>query len=77
MPSNQNTSRDDNSGILTDEGFDLFVILGLSIGIGVFGVWLTSDLTVVLTWFWIGIGLSIVYLLYNISQGVHQLMNKY
>lgn len=70
MQSNQNVPDDNYSGRLT---FFLIVYLGIFLIIGVFGVWLTSDLTVLLTWFWIGVGVLIIYLLYKIAKDVHQL----
>ena len=50
-------------------------ILTLFTGVGALVVVLNTGpgLGVVLTWFWIGVGVSVVYLLYKIAQELHRL----
>ena len=54
--------------------FVVTVIVGLFIVVGVFGLWFTNaGPGIVLTWFWVGVGVSVIYLLYKIAHEIHQL----
>ncbi|WP_276254404.1 Mn2+/Fe2+ transporter [Halomontanus rarus] len=44
--------------------------------IGIWSSFLTDNLGAVVTWIWIGLGLSAVYLLYDIANSVKQLEYK-
>lgn len=55
--------------------FWVFVILGFFTAIGVFGLWIENDPGLVLTWFWTGLGVAVVYILYKIHADIRRLTN--
>lgn len=71
MPSTQNAPDNAWNRKLA---FTVTVILGLFIGVGMFSLWFTNEGPgIVLTWFWVGVGVSVIYLLYKIAQEIHRL----
>ena len=49
------------------------VLLSIFAVVGALSAIVTGDLTTVLTWFWVGIGLAITYLLLQIAVTIEQL----
>lgn len=48
-------------------------IMVIALSVGYFVAWDTHDSSKLLTWFWIGIAITIVYLLYRITTNVEKL----
>ncbi|WP_241431942.1 hypothetical protein [Natrialba chahannaoensis] len=58
---------------------NILVVVGLFLGSTFFGVWAALEFTnewgTAVTWIWIGIGLSVLYLLNDIANTVKDLAN--
>ncbi|WP_276253576.1 Mn2+/Fe2+ transporter [Halomontanus rarus] len=63
MPSGQNS---EEKGIIT-------TVLVVFMVIGIFGGGQEADAGIVVTWFWMGIGLSVTYLLYRLLVTLEQI----
>ena len=57
----------------SDPKFVVAGILAAFVAIGIFGVGQTNDAGVAVTWFWLGLGLSVTYVLYRILLALERI----
>ena len=57
----------------SDLGMVVVLLISTFMGIGLLGTFITDSSGTFVTWFWMGIGVSVTYLLFHLALSLHQI----